>query len=166
MRFTGINHVCIATRDLDRAVATWCDRYGVGPWRIWTKDPSNMTSSPEFAMRVALAELSPAARIELIQPLDDHSPYAQSLERHGGVDHVHHIRLDVDDYDEARRTLAGLGLDTELDADFAGAVGIEPRVRATYFSTDRDLGFLLEVADVPDGFVMPPAERTHPKGDP
>jgi hypothetical protein len=28
----------------------------------------------DFAMRVALCSLSPAARIEIIQPLDDRSP--------------------------------------------------------------------------------------------
>jgi catechol 2,3-dioxygenase-like lactoylglutathione lyase family enzyme len=158
VRFTGLNHVCIATRDLDRAVATWRERYGVGPWRIWTKDASNMTSSPQFAMRVALADLSSTTRIELIEPLDELSPYAASLVRCGDADHVHHIRLDVDDYDDARRELEVLGLDVVLDADFAGAEGVEVRVRATYFSTERDLGFLLELADVPDGFVMPPAE--------
>jgi catechol 2,3-dioxygenase-like lactoylglutathione lyase family enzyme len=166
VRFTGLNHICIATRDLDRAVAIWFDRYGIGPWRIWTKDASNMRSVPEFAMRVALAELSPTTRIELIQPLDERSPYAQSLERHCGADHVHHIRFDVDDYVAARTRLADLGLEPLIDADFAGADGIESRVRATYFSTEHELGFLLEIADVPDGFAMPPPESAYPKGAP
>jgi methylmalonyl-CoA/ethylmalonyl-CoA epimerase len=164
VRFTGLNHICIATRDLDRAVATWFDRYGIGPWRIWTKDASNMRAAPEFAMRVALADLSPTTRIELIEPLDDRSPYAQSLDRHGDADHVHHIRLDVDDYGAALGSLAELGLERVLEADFAGAEGIDSRVRSTYLSTERDLGFLLEIADVPDGFAMPPPERTYPKG--
>ena len=44
MRFTGVNHICIATRDLDRAVRTWSDRYGVGPGRLWTKDDANMSA--------------------------------------------------------------------------------------------------------------------------
>jgi catechol 2,3-dioxygenase-like lactoylglutathione lyase family enzyme len=158
VRFTGINHVCVATRDLDRAVRVWSDGYGVGPWSIWTKDASNMTTSPQFAMRVALASLSAATRIELIQPLDERSPYAASLERHAGADHVHHIRLDVEDYGDARRDLEALGLEVVLDAAFSGAEGIESHVRATYFSTERDLGFVLEIADVPDGFVLPPAE--------
>jgi methylmalonyl-CoA/ethylmalonyl-CoA epimerase len=160
--FTGLNHLCIATRDLDRAVATWSDRYGVGPWRIWTKDASNMRSSPQFAMRVALADLSPAVRIELIEPLDDRSPYAESLERHGNADHIHHVRLDVDEYDEARQSLLALGLSPVLDADFAGAEGVSSRVRATYLSTEPELGFLLEIADVPSDFTMPPAEETYP----
>jgi methylmalonyl-CoA/ethylmalonyl-CoA epimerase len=158
----GINHICIATRDLDRAVATWADAYGVGPWRIWTKDASNMSASPQFAMRVALADLPSGARIELIEPLDDRSPYAQSLERHGGADHLHHVRFDVEDYAAAREKLEGLGQDVLLDATFAGAEEVESEVRATYFATERDLGLLLELADVPAGFIMPAPERTYP----
>lgn len=162
MTFTGINHICIATRDLDRAVATWADGYGVGPWRIWTKDASNMRASPQFAMRVALAELPSGARVELIEPLDDRSPYARSLERHGGADHLHHIRFDVDDYVDTRASLDGLGHDVLLDATFAGAEGVTSEVRATYFGTERELGFVLELADVPPDFSMPPPERTYP----
>jgi methylmalonyl-CoA/ethylmalonyl-CoA epimerase len=169
VRFTGLNHLCVVTRDLDRAVSTWSDRYGVGPWRLWTKDSSNMSATvagvpTEFAMRVALCDLSSSVRIELIEPLDERSPYAESLDRHGGLDHVHHIRLDVADYPEALGALSALGLDPVLDASFAGAPGVMSRVRATYLATEPDLGFLLEIADVPAGFSMPPAEQTYPKG--
>jgi catechol 2,3-dioxygenase-like lactoylglutathione lyase family enzyme len=155
--FTGLNHVCVVTGDLDRAVHTWSDRYGVGPWKLWTKDPSNMSAA--FAMRVALCNVSPTARIELIQPLDDESPYAESLARHGGADHVHHVRFDVADYAQVRERLVGLGLDIVLDAAFAG---IDSTVTATYFSTEDDLGFLLEIADVPENFAMPEPELIRP----
>jgi hypothetical protein len=82
--FTGINHICVVTHDIDRAVRMWSDRYGVGPWSLWTKDASNMTAvvdgePTDFAMRVALCQLSPGFRLEIIQPLDDRSPYAKSL---------------------------------------------------------------------------------------
>jgi len=155
--FAGFNHVCIVTGDLDRAVRTWSDRYGVGPWKLWTKDPSNM--SAEFAMRVALCNLSPTARIELIQPLDEASPYAASLARHNGADHVHHLRFEVDDYADARGRLVGLGLDVVFDAAFAG---VDSSLTATYFSTENDLGFLLEIADAPGNFAMPEPELVYP----
>ena len=165
--FTGANHLCVVTGDLDRAVQTWADRYGVGPWSVWTKDPSNMTAtvdghSVEFAMRVALCSLSPTFRLELIQPLDARSPYAASLARHGGADHVHHLRLDVDDYADSRERLVGLGNDVLLDASFDGASGVRDTVRATYFTTEGELGLTLEIAEVPAGFVMPEPERVHP----
>ncbi len=167
MRFTGINHVCVATRDIDRAIRIWSDRYGVGPWALWTKDSSNMSAAvrgtpTEFAMRVALCSLASGTRIELIEPLDERSPYAESLARHGGADHIHHVRLDVDDYAETRETLTGLGLEPVLDATFAGAPGVSSVVTATYLATEDDLGFLLEIGDIPAGFAMPEPERVHP----
>ncbi len=167
MRVTGVNHICIATRDLDRAVRTWSDRYGVGPWRLWTKDATNMSAEvhgrpTDFAMRVALCGLASGNRIEIIEPLDGRSPYAESLVRHDGADHIHHVRLDVDDYADARQALTGLGLDAVLDATFAGAPGVSSVVTATYLSTERDLGFLLEIGDVPAGFSMPQPELVYP----
>jgi catechol 2,3-dioxygenase-like lactoylglutathione lyase family enzyme len=162
--FTGINHVCIATRDLDGAVRAWADRYGVGPWSIYTKDPSNMTASvdgtpTEFAMRVALASLPSGARIELIEPLDDRSPYARSLAANGGADHVHHVRFDVDDYETAAERLRGLGLPEILDARFAGTGG---SFAGTYFATEQELGVVVEIGGAPAGFAMPPPERVYP----
>ncbi len=161
--FTGANHVCIVTRDLDRAVRAWAERYGVGPWNIWTKDTSNMSAvvdgrSESFAFRVALCTLASGFRLELIQPLDDRGPYASSLARHDGRDHVHHLRLDVADYDDARGRLDGLGLDVPLDASFDGAPDVESKVSATYFDTMAELGFTLEIGRVPPGFAMPEPE--------
>jgi methylmalonyl-CoA/ethylmalonyl-CoA epimerase len=167
VRFTGLNHICIATNDIDRAIRLWSDRYGVGPWKLWTKDAGNMSATVggkpvEFAMRVALCTLSPAVRLEIIQPLDERSPYAESLARHAGVDHIHHLRLDVDDYLDAREHLLGLGLEPLLDATFAGAPGVSSIVTATYLGTEAELGFVLELGDVPEGFAMPEPESVYP----
>jgi catechol 2,3-dioxygenase-like lactoylglutathione lyase family enzyme len=161
--FTGANHVCVVTRDLDRAVAIWVGRFGVGPWHLWTKDDSNMSAvvdgRPEsFAFRVGLCTLASGFRLELIQPLDDRGPYAASLDRHDGRDHVHHLRLDVGDYDDARERLVGLGLGVPLDASFDGAPHVESTVSATYFDTTDELGFTLEIGSVPPGFAMPEPE--------
>jgi methylmalonyl-CoA/ethylmalonyl-CoA epimerase len=165
--FTGINHLCVVTRDLDAAVRTWSDRYGVGPWSVYTKDESNMAAlvagrPTSFAMRVALAGLSPAFRVELIQPLDDRSPYAASLAEHGGVDHVHHVRFEVDDYARAAEELDGLGLRRMLEAEFDGAPGVDARFAGTYFDTRADLGFVVEIGHMPAGFAMPTPERVYP----
>lgn len=165
---TGLNHVCVVTTDLDRAIRLWADRYGLGPWGVWTKDASNMTAAvegrpTEFELRVALASLPSGVRIELIQPLDDRSPYAQSLARHGGADHIHHLRFDVESYDAAAAKLGGeLGLRTILHAQFAGAPGLEGSFTGTYFDTESELGFVLEIGEAPAGFAMPPPDDVYP----
>ena len=165
--FIGANHICVATNDIDRAVRTWSDRYGIGPWSLWTKDASNMDArvdgeATELAMRVALCRLSPTFRIELIQPLDHRSPYARSLAERGGADHIHHVRFEVADYHGAKRHLRALGLATRLDASFSGAPGTSGEFVGTYFATEGDLGFVVEIGYAPAGFEMPVPESVYP----
>jgi len=165
--FTGINHVCVVTGDLDRAVRTWTDRYGVGPWSLYSYDASNMSAAvdgepTDFEMRVALCQLSPASRIELIQPLDDRSPYARSLAERGGADHLHHVRFEVDDYEAADERLRVLGLHRLMDAEFAGAPGSSARFVGTYYGTEDELGLIVEVGGAQPGFSMPDPEAVYP----
>jgi catechol 2,3-dioxygenase-like lactoylglutathione lyase family enzyme len=165
--FAGINHICVVTADLDRAVRTWADRYGIGPWRLYRYGDSNMSASVDgepmrFEMRVALCQLA-NARIELIQPLDERrSPYARSLAAHGGADHLHHVRFDVASYDDSAAQLRRLGTEVIFDASFSPKDDGE-RLRGTYFDTEADLGFITEVVRVPDGFAMPEPERLYPQ---
>jgi methylmalonyl-CoA/ethylmalonyl-CoA epimerase len=168
--FTGINHICVVTGDLDRAVRAWADRYGIGPWRLYRYDSSNMAATVEgerveFEMRVALCRLA-NARIELIQPLDvdNRSPYARSLSEHGGADHIHHVRFDVASYAESAAHLRRLGTDTIFDAAFRpGGAGAQERLSATYFDTADDLGFTVEIVRVPEGFALPEPELMYPE---
>jgi len=166
--FTGINHLGIVTADLDRAARTWTDRYGVGPWRIYRYDAANMAAEVdgepvEFEMRVGLCQLA-NARLELIQPLDDRSPYAQSLAAHAGADHIHHVRLDVSSYDESAARLRELGAREVFHAAFQAADGAgAPPLTATYFATDDELGFTSEIVGVPERFAMPEPELVYPR---
>jgi catechol 2,3-dioxygenase-like lactoylglutathione lyase family enzyme len=165
--FAGVNHICVVTRDLDRSVRLWSDRYGVGPWSLYTKDDGNMSALVDgvptaFAMRVALCRLTPTFRLELIQPLDGRSPYAASLAEHGGADHVHHVRFEVDDYEHAGERLDRLGLGRMLEAEFAGAPGVESRFVGTYYDTRDELGFVVEIGHMPAGFAMPEPELVYP----
>ena len=132
----------------------------------YTYETSNIEASVdgapvEFGMRVGLCHLDPTTRIEIIQPLDDRSPYARSLKERGDADHLHHVRLDVADYGVAVGRLEGLGLETIMSGRFEGG---EPGVSssATYLATQEDVGFIIEVSDLPPGFVMPEPDYVHP----
>jgi len=165
--FTGGNHICIATCNLDRAVRRWWDRYGIGPWRVYRYDPSTVSAEvngrpAEFSIRAALAPLGPHFRVEIIQPLEGDNPYTPSLERHGGADHIHHVRFDVSDYDDAVRQMDALGLRGVMDASFAGGTEESPPLVGMYVDTTEDLGFVLEIAHSPSGFVMATPEYEYP----
>jgi catechol 2,3-dioxygenase-like lactoylglutathione lyase family enzyme len=165
--FSGANHICIVTADLDRAVRRWWNRYRVGPWRVFSYDSSNMQAkvngSPvDLKMRAALAQLGQAFRLEIIQPLDELGPYAESLSRAGGADHVHHVRLDVPDFAGTRDELVVLGLPVRLEASFKGGSS-EHRFQAMYFDARDDLGLLLEIGHAPAGFSMPEPDYVYPR---
>jgi catechol 2,3-dioxygenase-like lactoylglutathione lyase family enzyme len=170
--FSGINHIGVVTGDIERAVRTWADRYGIGPWRFYTEDSSNMRAvcdgaPTRFAFRVALAQLSPTARVELIQPLDANGPYAQSLARNGGADHIHHVRFEVADYAASTATLRGeLGLHTIMSAEFDAAPGNGSKFECAYFATGADLGFVAEIGCAGAGFAMPEPESVYPAEPP
>jgi Glyoxalase/Bleomycin resistance protein/Dioxygenase superfamily len=168
--FAGANHICIVTNDLDGAVRRWWDRYRVGPWRVFAYGRANMEATVdgatlEFKMRAALAELGPSFRIEIIQPMDEWGPYADSLRRNGNADHLHHVRLDVPEFARTKDELAELDLPVRLDATFRDASGNADPVRAMYFDTTGELGFLLEIGDAPPGFSMPDPDYVYPPTD-
>jgi hypothetical protein len=143
--FTGINHVGVVTGDLDRAMRTWVERYGIGPWMVHTFDETNMSmvidgDALPTAIRIASAFVGESFRIELIEPLhDDEGPYARSLREHGGA---------------ALGDAAAGGVGRVLDADFADAGGGEP-LRVAYLDTVPQLGFITEIVKRPDDYRHP-----------
>jgi hypothetical protein len=149
-------------------VRTWADRYGVGPWHIWTYTTSDNMSAKldgepvDFAFRVALCDISPTFRFEIIQPLDERSPYATSLAERGGLDHIHHVRFEVGDYDAAAERLDDLGLRRTFEGEFDAAPGTRGRFVGTYFGTEGDLGFIAEIGKAPSEFTMPEPENVYP----
>lgn len=168
--FSGANHVCIVTWDLDSAVRRWWDRYRVGPWRVFSYGRSNMAAVIDgepavFKMRAALTELGPGFRLEIIQPMDEENHYAESLRQHDGADHVHHLRLDVPEFGRVKDELVALGLPVQFDATFQGGSPDGERVRGMYFDTIGELGFLLEIGDAAPGFVMPEPDYVYPPVD-
>ena len=52
-----------------------------------------------------------------------------------------------------------------LDATFRDASGNGDSVRAMYFDTTDELGFLLEIGDAPPGFSMPDPDYVYPAAD-
>jgi methylmalonyl-CoA/ethylmalonyl-CoA epimerase len=94
-----LNHVAIAVRDLNAAVATYKGALGA--------KVSEATAQPEHGVTVVFVEL-PNTKIEFLEPLGDNSPIAKFLERNpdGGI---HHVCYEVDDIIAARDQLKAKG---------------------------------------------------------
>jgi methylmalonyl-CoA/ethylmalonyl-CoA epimerase len=104
-----LNHVAIATRDLEKAAAVYRDLLGA---KVSAPMPQ-----PEHGVTTVFVEL-PGSKIELLAPLGEMSPIANFLARNpdGGM---HHLCFEVADIIAARDRLLAKG------ARLAG--GAEPK---------------------------------------
>ena len=86
-----LNHIAIATPNLDEATKTYANILGV---KI-----SASLDQFEHGVRVVFIEL-PNTKIELLEPLGENSPVEKFLEKNkkGGI---HHICFEVEDIDHA-----------------------------------------------------------------
>jgi methylmalonyl-CoA/ethylmalonyl-CoA epimerase len=94
-----LNHVAIAVRQMDAAVAVYRDTLGA--------TVSEKVPQPEHGVSTVFITL-PNTKIELLEPLGANSPIAKFLERNadGGI---HHICYEVDDILAARDQLKAKG---------------------------------------------------------
>ncbi|MVA26382.1 methylmalonyl-CoA epimerase [Agrobacterium vitis] len=94
-----VNHIAIAVPDLGSAVETYADTLGA--------TVSAAQALPEHGVTVVFVEL-PNTKVELLEPLGDHSPIKAFLEKspNGGM---HHICYEVDDIYAARDRLIAKG---------------------------------------------------------
>jgi methylmalonyl-CoA/ethylmalonyl-CoA epimerase len=107
-----LNHVAIATPDIDKAIGIYRDMLGA---RV-----SAPVAQPAHGVTTVFVEL-PGSKIELLAPLGDNSPIANFLSRNPGGG-VHHLCFEVDDIIAARDRLLAQG------ARLAGAA--EPKTGA------------------------------------
>lgn len=94
-----LNHVAIAVKDLDKAVATYRNTLGA--------HVSAPQAEPDHGVTVVFVTL-PNTKIEFLQPLGENSPIAKFLEKNpdGGI---HHVCYEVDDIITARDQLKAAG---------------------------------------------------------
>lgn len=146
--FTETMQIGIVVRDLDATMRRYVDDYGIGPWQVFqfksgdVKDWREHGQPAEPSTRVAVAMVG-RMQWELIQPLDDKGIYARFLAEKG--EGVHHIAVAATNFEEVLTAEAKRGnelvLSCELSGQFSG-------IKVAYLGTQRDLGVILEIANV------------------
>jgi len=140
--FRKVLQIGLVVRDSEATARRYWQEFGIGPWRFYTLDPSNTSNmrfrgrAVEHSFRAALADFG-GLTLELIEPLDGFSVYAEHLQRHG--EGLHHLAMAVDDYESACRQLEKSGFG-ELQAGRPFDVN-----DYAYFDTSAVLGFLTEL---------------------
>lgn len=107
-----IEHIGIATRELDDAVNFWRDALGL---RIEATE-----EVPDQRVRVAMLPIG-ETRVELLEPTTADSPIAKFLEKRGPG--IHHIALGVDDIHAALAHLKEQGARLIDETPRVGASG-------------------------------------------
>ena len=106
---TRLDHVGIACRDLDRAVALYQATFGL---EVASLEVNEEQGVREAMLRVGAATVSVAGvrpgYVQLLEPLSPDTPVGKFLARRG--EGIHHVGYGVADVREALATVAGTGI--------------------------------------------------------
>ena len=137
MKLGRLNHVGVATPDIDAAIAFWRDTMGATS----ITEPFDM---PEQGVRVCFVDAPDGGtQIELLAPLSDASPVAAFLQRNplGGQ---HHLAFEVADIHAAHQEFTALG------KRILGPIRIGAHGTPVFFVHPRDMaGVLTEIMETP-----------------
>jgi hypothetical protein len=156
----GVAQVALLVKDLDEAMENYWKLFGIGPWHVYTygkplvRRMTRHGQPSEYKMRVGLSWLGPM-RIELIEPLEGDTIYAEFIKEHGYG--LHHLGILVEDMDGAIAQAEAAGF--EMTQDGAG-FGLDGDGHYAYLDTEEKIGATIELIERPKRRVPP--ERIYP----
>lgn len=157
--FNKVNQIAMVVMDAAATAKRYWDDVGIGPWRFYTIQPSNSSDmvlrgkSVEHSFKVAIANVGDV-ELELIQPLDGDSLYAEHLAQHG--EGLHHLEFGVDDFNKTMSHLKEKGY-SEIQSGRIFNVG-----KYNYLDTDKGLSCITEYGEMDKGKTFPQPEKTYP----
>lgn len=152
-----IGQIGIVVRDIRKSMAQYWNLLSIGPWRVHTLAPPDLTDTTfrgkptPYAMRIAIATVG-SLMVELIQPLWGESTYREFLDERG--EGLHHIAsYGVEDVEGAIEALKREGIVVLQSGRWHGA-------HFAYMDTEEALGIIVEL--VRRTGERPPPEATYP----
>ncbi len=97
--YKKINHIGVAVKDLDKAIELYRDKLGL--------EFKGTDVVEEQKVKVAFFKIG-ETNIELVSPISDDSPIAKYLEKNR--EGIHHIAYEVDNIEDALKTLKEKGV--------------------------------------------------------
>ena len=135
MKLLNLDHVAIAVRDLDAAIAGYRDRYGVEPL---SREVVESQGVEEAMIPVG------GSFVQLLQPLSSDSPVGRFLERRG--EGLHHVAFAVADIDAALEHLKAQGARLVDEIPRSGGRG----ARIAFVHPADLTGTLIELVELAD----------------
>ncbi len=155
-----IGQICIIVPDLDKAVKNYWERFGIGPWDLYTygkplvKRMTRHGKPCDYKMKVALSYIG-KMRIELIEPLEGDTVYKEFVEQHGYG--VHHLGVLTEDMEVSLKKAERCGI--KVTQDGAG-FGLDDDGHYAYLDTEPLLGTTIELIERPKR--RNPPEKIYP----
>lgn len=160
--FKNLIQVGIVVSSLQKSIEKYLDNYGIGPWYVLKFCPDNVSNMyiqgkrKDYSMNIGVCSIGDV-RFELIEPIDE-SIYSEFHRKYGeGI--IHHLKLQVDNYQDALRFLKSKGVKVLQSGHQLGKIG---KNIYTYLSTANNLGFIAEIVDVPPDFIKPDPDYWYP----
>ena len=157
--FRTVAQVALVVKSVEATAKRCWDDFGIGPWKFYTYDPSNVSEMTvrgqriDHAMRVGITMIGDV-EWEIIEPLDELSIYAEHLRMHG--EGLHHVLFGVDSYEDAKGRILRAGFEEMGAGRWFG-------FPYSYFDTQRSLGCIAEIWAPPSATqAMPPHDGTYP----
>ena len=149
--FKNFTQIGVVVRDLDHSVKVLQEVFGLGPFRIIDWPPADRADMQkfyygqpaDFTARMAFADLG-SAELELIQPKEGQSIWADFLRTHG--EGIHHIRFNVDDVAPVIDYLSQHHIPPAQHGS-----GLRPGTTWVNFATEDQVGFIIEIMNAIPG---------------
>jgi len=160
--FDEIGQISIIVNDVKESIRRYNDDYGVGPWIVLHFNPENTSDmkvhgKPEpFELYLGLCD-SMNVQLELIQPVSTNTTYYEFLEKNGPG--LHHMCMgSKEGFSAIVEKLKERGHEeTLVSARDSGGMSF------CYMDLSDDLGFILELVDPPENFVLPAPVWKYPE---
>lgn len=146
--FNNFVQIGVVVADLDASIKNLSEIFGIGPFRVIDWPPEGRTDIEKyyhgqpgnFTARMAFTELG-SVELELIQPMEGESIWADFLREHGGG--IHHIRFNVDNTRPVQEYLSEKGIESAQHGS-----GIRPGTTWMNFDSEEKVGFVIEIMNV------------------
>ena len=152
--------IALVTRDARRTIAgLWT--LGIGPWQIYTFDPTNTSNqtyrgrSSPFAMKVCFAAVG-NLMWEVIEPISGDNIFSDFLETDG--EGLHHIAFDCNGapFEERVAEFERRGFPQVQSGSWMG------RNHFAFFGTEESTSMVFETYVFPEDWVYPEPDEWYP----
>lgn len=141
--FLRPTQVGIVVNDLNKKIQIYKELFNLKPDEVLEFSSNNnikiYNTSVKYSIKIAFYNLNNIT-LKVIQSFNNNSIYNKFYRKYGdGV--IHHLRMEVSNYDETLKKLVEIGVKVILAGEFLD------KVKFSYLDTSNDINFITEIID-------------------